>query len=45
MIDFLGALVEGDLLATFVNLFEIIIVLDVLALIASTLRSGIRSTR
>ena len=40
MSDFLGVVVEGDLLTTIVNMFEVVIVLDVLSLVVASIRRG-----
>lgn len=34
--DFLNVIVEGDLLATFVRLFEVVLAMDTLCLVART---------
>lgn len=45
MSDFMNVIVEGDLLATFVNLFELVLVLDVFTMAVAVLRSAVRSVK
>lgn len=45
MSDFLGVVVEGDLLTTIVNMFEVVIVLDVLSLVVASIRRAVSSSK
>lgn len=45
MSDFMNVIVEGDLLATFVNLFELVLVLDIFTMAVTVLRSAVRSVK